>query len=121
LCESADLDAGCLVSMLQRPIVKAKKCVPGARRTMSEGVARSTVSHCEYILTEQTLPALAIVKMEVAGGAFGYSSGKRNTCTSLYSATVTSTYDRTRSIMILCRWSNATSAYYCLKIQSISH
>jgi hypothetical protein len=68
LCDSAGLGAGCLVSMLQRPIVKAKKCVPAARRTMGKGVVRSTALHCRCILTEQTPPALATVKMEVAGG-----------------------------------------------------
>ena len=56
--------------MLQRPVVKAKKCAPAARRTMGEGVVRSTVSHCGCIPTEQTLPALAIVNMEVAGWDF---------------------------------------------------
>ena len=52
--------------MLQRPIVKAKKCVPAARRTVSEGIARGTAFHRGCILTEQTLPALAIAKTEVA-------------------------------------------------------
>ena len=79
LCGSAGLDAGCRVSMLQRPIVKAKNCVPTAPRTIGEGVASGIVSHCGFVLTEhmQTLRALAYMKMEVAGDDLGHAHGRK--------------------------------------------
>lgn len=52
--------------MLQRLIVKAKNCVPAAPRIIGESVVRSTAFHCGRTLREQTLPALAYMKMEAA-------------------------------------------------------